>query len=184
MARTQRPLRSVNLEIRISADFSKETADWRKAFLSFRTQLRCLDVKFGLFELARMWITKNGESRNFYNPADVRAFLERLQDHAQSMETTAQTPQSTWGPPSGTGHPAPASEPELSHTLSKVPDPPQWIAVEKLSLSAKEGLRGPYHDDLPSVSSVNPILKATRAAWRRAHRLLGIHPLLHAQAPL
>ncbi|KAJ1194273.1 hypothetical protein NDU88_003562 [Pleurodeles waltl] len=115
MARTQGPLPLGNLEIRISADFSKETADRRRAFLSFRTQIRRLD---------------------------------------------------------------------LSHTLSTVPDPPQWIAVEKLLLSAKEGLGGPYRDDLPSVSSVNPILKATRVAWRRAHRLLGIHPLLHAQAPL
>ncbi|KAJ1210922.1 hypothetical protein NDU88_006284 [Pleurodeles waltl] len=33
-ARTQGPLRSGNLEIRISADFSKETAERRKAFLS------------------------------------------------------------------------------------------------------------------------------------------------------
>ncbi|KAJ1105130.1 hypothetical protein NDU88_002538 [Pleurodeles waltl] len=79
MARTQGPLRSGNLEIWISADFSKETADRRRAFLSFRTQLRRLDVKFGLFEPARMWITKNGESQNFYNPEDLRAFLERLQ---------------------------------------------------------------------------------------------------------
>ncbi|KAJ1200003.1 hypothetical protein NDU88_003833 [Pleurodeles waltl] len=175
MARTQGLLRSGNLEVQISADFSKETADRRRAFLSFRTQLRRLDVKFGLFDSARMWITKNGESRNFYNPEDLRAFLERLQDQTQSMETTVQTHQPTRGPPLGTGHPAPASEPEvcstidpqtrLSHTLSTVPDPPQWITVEKLLLSAKEGLGGSYRDDLTSASSVNPILKATRAAW-------------------
>ncbi|KAJ1181278.1 hypothetical protein NDU88_006486 [Pleurodeles waltl] len=183
-ARTQGPLRSGNLEIRISADFSKETAERRKAFLSFRTQLRRLDVKFGLFEPARMWITKNGKSQIFYNPEDLRAFLEGLQDQTQSMEMTAQTPQDTQSIPSGTGHPAPTSEPELSHTLSKVPDPPQWIAMEKLLLSANEGLGGPYRDDLPSANSVNPILKATQAAWRRAHSLLGVHPLLHDQAPL
>ncbi|KAJ1172688.1 hypothetical protein NDU88_004532 [Pleurodeles waltl] len=40
MARTQGPFRSGNLEIWISADFSKETADRRRAFLSFSTQLR------------------------------------------------------------------------------------------------------------------------------------------------
>ncbi|KAJ1123536.1 hypothetical protein NDU88_002005 [Pleurodeles waltl] len=73
---------------------------------------------------------------------------------------------------------------QLSHVLSKVPDPPQWVAVERLLLSANEGLRGPYCDNLLSANSVNPILKASRAAWRRAHRLRGIHPLLHAQAPL
>ncbi|KAJ1125508.1 hypothetical protein NDU88_003937 [Pleurodeles waltl] len=87
-ARTQWSFRSGNLEIRISADFSKETADRRKAFLSFRTQLCRLDVKFGLFEPARMWITKNGESRNFYDPEGLRTFLEGLQDQTQSMETT------------------------------------------------------------------------------------------------
>ncbi|KAJ1105561.1 hypothetical protein NDU88_002966 [Pleurodeles waltl] len=53
-AQTQGPLRSGNLEIRISADFSKETAERRKTFLSFCTQLRRLDMKFGLFESARM----------------------------------------------------------------------------------------------------------------------------------
>ncbi|KAJ1163817.1 hypothetical protein NDU88_004269 [Pleurodeles waltl] len=64
------------------------------------------------------------------------------------------------------------------------PDPPQWVALERLLLSVNEGLGEPYRDDLPSAHTVNPILKATRAAWRRAHRLLGVHPLLHAQAPL
>ncbi|KAJ1156908.1 hypothetical protein NDU88_009625 [Pleurodeles waltl] len=92
-ARTQGPFRLGTLEIRLSADFSKETAERRKAFLSFRTQLRHLDVKFGLFKPARMWITKNGESLNFYDPEDLRTFLEGLHDQAQSMEMTAQTPQ-------------------------------------------------------------------------------------------
>ncbi|KAJ1172006.1 hypothetical protein NDU88_003863 [Pleurodeles waltl] len=30
----------------------------------------------------------------------------------------------------------------------------------------------------------NPILKGTGVAWQSAHRLLGVHPFLHAQAPL
>ncbi|KAJ1167305.1 hypothetical protein NDU88_007697 [Pleurodeles waltl] len=55
MSQRQGPLRLGPLEIRLSADFSKETADQRRAFLS----LRHLDVKFGLFEPARMWITMN-----------------------------------------------------------------------------------------------------------------------------
>ncbi|KAJ1194319.1 hypothetical protein NDU88_003608 [Pleurodeles waltl] len=58
-ARAQGPLRLGTLEIRLSADFSKETVDRRRAFLSLRPRLRHLDVKFGLFEPARMWITKN-----------------------------------------------------------------------------------------------------------------------------
>ncbi|KAJ1097888.1 hypothetical protein NDU88_003004 [Pleurodeles waltl] len=43
-----------------------------------------------------MWITKNGESLNFYDPEDLRTFLEGLHDQAQSMEMTAQTPR-TYG---------------------------------------------------------------------------------------
>ncbi|KAJ1130439.1 hypothetical protein NDU88_008792 [Pleurodeles waltl] len=91
-ARTQGSFRSGNLEIRMSADFSKETANRRKAFLSSRTQLCCLEVKFGLFEPARMWITKNGESLNFYDPEELRTFLEGLQDQTQYMEMTTQPP--------------------------------------------------------------------------------------------
>ncbi|KAJ1106902.1 hypothetical protein NDU88_004300 [Pleurodeles waltl] len=116
-ARTQGSLRSGNLEIRISADFSKKSADRTKVFLSLHSQLRRLDVKFGLFELARMWITKNGESWNFYNPEDLRTFLEGLQDQTQSMETNAQLPQATRGPPSGTGHPLRLPVLSLFHLL-------------------------------------------------------------------
>ncbi|KAJ1182160.1 hypothetical protein NDU88_007354 [Pleurodeles waltl] len=111
-ARMQGPLRSGALEIRLSADFSKETAELRKAFLSLRTRLHHLDVKFGLFEPARMWITKNGESQNFYNPEDLRAFLDGLHDQSQSMETTIQTPLDIQDLPAGAGHPVPASESE------------------------------------------------------------------------
>ncbi|KAJ1214589.1 hypothetical protein NDU88_002207 [Pleurodeles waltl] len=53
-ARTQGPLQLCTLEIRLSPDFSKETADRSRAFLSLRPRLHHLDVKFSLFELARM----------------------------------------------------------------------------------------------------------------------------------
>ncbi|KAJ1100420.1 hypothetical protein NDU88_005506 [Pleurodeles waltl] len=36
-----------------------------------------------------MWITKNGESRDIYDPEDLRVFLEGLQNHTQSMDTAA-----------------------------------------------------------------------------------------------
>ncbi|KAJ1217218.1 hypothetical protein NDU88_004813 [Pleurodeles waltl] len=45
LSRRQGPLRLGPLEIRLSADFSKETADIRRAFLSLRPRLRHLDVK-------------------------------------------------------------------------------------------------------------------------------------------
>ncbi|KAJ1166855.1 hypothetical protein NDU88_007251 [Pleurodeles waltl] len=88
--RTQGPLRLGTLEIRLSADFSRETAERRRAFLSLRPCLRHLDVKFGLFEPARMLITKNEESLTFCDPEDLRIFLEGLHDKSQPMETTAQ----------------------------------------------------------------------------------------------
>ncbi|KAJ1170908.1 hypothetical protein NDU88_002779 [Pleurodeles waltl] len=92
MSRRQGPLRLGPLEICLSADFSKETADRRRAFLSLRPCLRHLDVKFGLFEPARMWITKNSESRTFYDPEDLKSFLEGLHDPTQPMESTTQPP--------------------------------------------------------------------------------------------
>ncbi|KAJ1198491.1 hypothetical protein NDU88_002332 [Pleurodeles waltl] len=103
LSRRQGPLRLGPLETRLSADFSKETADRRRAFLSFRPRLRHLDVKFGLFEPARMWITKNGESRTFYDPEDLKSFLEGLHDPTQSMESTTQPPQDTQNQTRGMG---------------------------------------------------------------------------------
>ncbi|KAJ1132469.1 hypothetical protein NDU88_010778 [Pleurodeles waltl] len=103
IARTKGPLRLGTLEIRLSADFSKETADRRRDFLSLRPRLHHLDVKFGLFEPARMWITKNGESRTFYDPEDLKIFLEGLQDPTHPMEAAAQFPQDTQDQARGVG---------------------------------------------------------------------------------
>ncbi|KAJ1124291.1 hypothetical protein NDU88_002752 [Pleurodeles waltl] len=36
-----------------------------------------------------MWITKNGVSRDFYDPDDLRLFLEGLQNQTQSMDTAS-----------------------------------------------------------------------------------------------
>ncbi|KAJ1124570.1 hypothetical protein NDU88_003020 [Pleurodeles waltl] len=105
MSRRQGPLRLGPLEIRLSADFSKETADRRRAFLSLRPLLRHLDVKFALFEPARMWITKNGELRTFYDPEDLKTFLEGLHDPTQPMESATQPPQDTQNQTRGMGQP-------------------------------------------------------------------------------
>ena len=85
-ARSHGPYDFKGHAIRIAADFSKDTNDRRKAFLNLRPLLRQLDIKYGLFEPARMWITKDGKSRDFYDPADLRSFLERLT--SQNMDTT------------------------------------------------------------------------------------------------
>ncbi|KAJ1140285.1 hypothetical protein NDU88_006642 [Pleurodeles waltl] len=85
-ARAHCLFRSDDLEVRLTADFSKETSDPRRAFLALRPRLRQLYVKYGLFEPASMWITKNGESQDFYDPADLRVFLEGLQDHTQPID--------------------------------------------------------------------------------------------------
>ncbi|KAJ1199031.1 hypothetical protein NDU88_002869 [Pleurodeles waltl] len=74
------------LEIRLTEDFSKETSEHRRAFLALRPRLRQLEVKYGLFELARMWITKNGVSKDFYDPEDLRVFFGGLQLQTQSMD--------------------------------------------------------------------------------------------------
>ncbi|KAJ1171723.1 hypothetical protein NDU88_003581 [Pleurodeles waltl] len=76
-------------EIRMTADFSKETSDRRKALLALRPRLHQLEVKYGLFKPARMWTTKNGVSKDFYDPEDLRLFLESLQ--TQYMDTITPT---------------------------------------------------------------------------------------------
>ncbi|KAJ1177479.1 hypothetical protein NDU88_002734 [Pleurodeles waltl] len=114
-ARTQGPLRLGTLEIRLSADFSSKTAERRRAFLSLRPHLCHPDVKFGLFEPARMWITKKGESRTFYDPEDLRIFLEGLQNTSQTMETTAQSSslsQDVQGQALGAGQPEAVLDPD------------------------------------------------------------------------
>ncbi|KAJ1164020.1 hypothetical protein NDU88_004467 [Pleurodeles waltl] len=85
-ARSHGPFRTEGYELRITTDFSKETNDRRKAFLSLRPRMRQLDVKYGLFDPARMWFTKNGVSKHFYDPEDLWLFLDTLLP--QSMETT------------------------------------------------------------------------------------------------
>ncbi|KAJ1163772.1 hypothetical protein NDU88_004225 [Pleurodeles waltl] len=105
ISRRQGPLRLGPLEIRLSGDFSKETADRGRAFLSLRPPLRHLDVKFGLFEPARMRIAKNGESRTFYDPEDLKTFLDGLHDPTQPMESATQPPQDTQNQTRGMGQP-------------------------------------------------------------------------------
>ncbi|KAJ1101421.1 hypothetical protein NDU88_006489 [Pleurodeles waltl] len=53
-AKSRGPYSLEGHEIRVAADFSRLTNEKRKAFLALRPQLRNLDVKYGLFELARM----------------------------------------------------------------------------------------------------------------------------------
>ncbi|KAJ1118736.1 hypothetical protein NDU88_006923 [Pleurodeles waltl] len=43
-------------DIRITADYSKETNKRRKAFLALRPRLRQLEMKYGLFDPARMFV--------------------------------------------------------------------------------------------------------------------------------
>ncbi|KAJ1105040.1 hypothetical protein NDU88_002448 [Pleurodeles waltl] len=68
VARKHGPFRIDKYEVCIMADYSKDTNERRKAFLALRSRLRQLEMKYGLFDPARMWVTKNGESKDFYNP--------------------------------------------------------------------------------------------------------------------
>ncbi|KAJ1099425.1 hypothetical protein NDU88_004526 [Pleurodeles waltl] len=75
-ARTHSPFRMEGYDIHITADYSKDTNERRKAFLALRPRLRQLEVKYGLFDPARMWVTKNGVFKDFYDPEDLRLFLD------------------------------------------------------------------------------------------------------------
>ncbi|KAJ1171067.1 hypothetical protein NDU88_002938 [Pleurodeles waltl] len=110
-ARTHGPFRMDKLEVHITADYSKDTTERRKAFLSLRPQLHQLEVKYGLFDPARMWITKNGISRDFYNPEDLRLFLDSLQ--TQIKQATA--PNWSQDTMDEDGH-APSPRPEKGNT--------------------------------------------------------------------
>ncbi|KAJ1118152.1 hypothetical protein NDU88_006347 [Pleurodeles waltl] len=60
VARSQGPYSLERHEIRVAEDCSRVTSKKQKAFLALQPQLRKLDIKFGLFEPARMWITHGG----------------------------------------------------------------------------------------------------------------------------
>ncbi|KAJ1177752.1 hypothetical protein NDU88_003004 [Pleurodeles waltl] len=95
-ARAHGPFKMDCYKICIMADFSRETNDRRKGFLALRPRMRQLEVKFGLFVPARLWVTKNGVSKDFYDSEDLRLFLHSLQP--QAMDTT--TPDRPLRPPS------------------------------------------------------------------------------------
>ncbi|KAJ1214370.1 hypothetical protein NDU88_001989 [Pleurodeles waltl] len=110
---TQGPCQLDGHTIRISVDFSKETSDRHRAFLALCPRLSQLEVKYGLFDPARMWITKNGTSKDFYGPEDMRSFLDGLSltdsstltPHRVMMATDHNTPSQDLAPGgSGSGH--------------------------------------------------------------------------------
>ncbi|KAJ1163411.1 hypothetical protein NDU88_003869 [Pleurodeles waltl] len=88
------PFRVDKYEIRITSDFSKDNNERRKAFLALRPGLRQLEMKYGLFDPARMWVTKNGVSKDFYNPEDLRIFLDSFQYQTKDP-ATSNRPQDT-----------------------------------------------------------------------------------------
>ncbi|KAJ1151471.1 hypothetical protein NDU88_004251 [Pleurodeles waltl] len=106
VARAHGPFRMNGQEIRLTADFSKETSEHRKAFLALQPQLHQLEGKYCLFEPLRMWITKNGVSKDFYDPEYLQVFLEGLQ--TQFMDTAAPAqPQDLSGATQGAPNPPP-----------------------------------------------------------------------------
>ncbi|KAJ1215648.1 hypothetical protein NDU88_003256 [Pleurodeles waltl] len=79
------PFRHEYYKIRISADFSKETNECCKAFLSLRPCLCQLEVKYGLYGPAHMWLTKKGQSKGFYDMEDMHLFLDGLMATAMDL---------------------------------------------------------------------------------------------------
>ncbi|KAJ1150163.1 hypothetical protein NDU88_002960 [Pleurodeles waltl] len=78
--------------------FPEHIKDCQKAFLAFGPRLRQLEMKYGLFELARMWFTNNGVYKDFYEAEDLHLFLDGLL--LQSVDTD--TPAQPQGPPTYT----------------------------------------------------------------------------------
>ncbi|KAJ1099016.1 hypothetical protein NDU88_004120 [Pleurodeles waltl] len=89
-ARNHGPFRMEKYEICITADYSKDTMERRKAFLALRPRLHQLEMKYGLFDPAKMCITKNGVSKDFYNPEDLRLFLDSFQHQPMDSITLTQ----------------------------------------------------------------------------------------------
>ncbi|KAJ1202683.1 hypothetical protein NDU88_006480 [Pleurodeles waltl] len=87
-ARSHSPFRIDQHEIRITADYSNETNERRKAFLALRPRLHKLEMKYGLFDPARMRVTKNGVSKDFYNPDELRLFLDSFQPQPMDSIST------------------------------------------------------------------------------------------------
>ncbi|KAJ1114247.1 hypothetical protein NDU88_002488 [Pleurodeles waltl] len=87
-ARTQGPCQLEGHTILISADFSKETSERQRAFLALRPRLCQMEVKYSLFDPAQMWIMKNVASKDFYDPEDLRSFLDGL----SLMDSSTLTP--------------------------------------------------------------------------------------------
>ncbi|KAJ1099032.1 hypothetical protein NDU88_004136 [Pleurodeles waltl] len=86
IARAPGPFKTNGHEIRITADFLRETNEHWTGFLALCPKIRQPEVKYGLFDPARLWTTKNGVSKNFYNPEDLRLYLDNL--HSLSMDKT------------------------------------------------------------------------------------------------
>ncbi|KAJ1211516.1 hypothetical protein NDU88_006874 [Pleurodeles waltl] len=59
--RNHGPFRRGQHDMRITADYSKDTNERRKAFLALRPRLRQLEMKYGLFDPARMVTERRGK---------------------------------------------------------------------------------------------------------------------------
>ncbi|KAJ1151525.1 hypothetical protein NDU88_004305 [Pleurodeles waltl] len=110
-AHSHGPFRIGQHDIRITADYSKDTNECRKAFLALRPQLRQLEMKHSLFDPTRMWVTKNGLSKDFYNPEELRLFLDSFQ-HQPMDSTSTSRPQDTSGDDDSSGTLPPGLEKE------------------------------------------------------------------------
>ncbi|KAJ1201508.1 hypothetical protein NDU88_005317 [Pleurodeles waltl] len=54
-------------------------------------------MKYGLFDPARMWVTKNGVSRDFYNPEELKLFLDSFHRQPTDFTSTSCPLAVSWG---------------------------------------------------------------------------------------
>ncbi|KAJ1190035.1 hypothetical protein NDU88_006775 [Pleurodeles waltl] len=131
MAQSHGPFRTADYEVRITEDFSKETNNRQKAFLALRSRLCQLDVKCGLFDPEHMWFTKDGVSEDFYDPEDLRLYLDSLSPLGKDTSTMTRPSTQIVGaqgmpPPSATLEVEPHHDNDL-HLRGRDPERPTRI---------------------------------------------------------
>ncbi|KAJ1143766.1 hypothetical protein NDU88_010071 [Pleurodeles waltl] len=91
-ARAHGPYDFEDWELQSAPDFSRDTNDKQRECLALQPQLRQMNIKFGLFEPARMWITKDGKYKDFYDLQALRQFLDNLLQQPMHFSPNATRP--------------------------------------------------------------------------------------------
>ncbi|KAJ1171776.1 hypothetical protein NDU88_003634 [Pleurodeles waltl] len=110
-ARPHGPFRLDYLEVRLAADFSKETSERRRAFLDLRPCRPSAGSEIQLIRTSQDVDHQKRSVKRLLRPEDPQMFLDGLQHQIQSMDTESSTqPLDLLGPLSGVASSASAPE--------------------------------------------------------------------------